>query len=331
MSLRINLIPRRHIVTGLGAVIATFGTMGTLRAQTKWPSKAVHLVVGFPPGGGADVMARAFQQRLADELGQPIIIDNKPGVGSSLAVAEVARAAPDGYTLFFGPTSIETANPYLFKLSVNPSRELQPVAGVARVQLHLVVRNGLPVNDLKELISYARANPGRLTYASSGSGTTPHLIAELFLQQARVQAVHIPFRGAAAALQSVLAGEVDFVMDPGIAFQHVRAGKARMFAVPSDRRPALFPDVPTMAEAGVPKVELDTWMGVWVPAGTPVDVTKRFKAALAATLKQPAVQERFTAINAEIRYVDTPEFTQLLMNEGRVLSALVKERKIVAD
>ncbi|MBE0550686.1 MAG: tripartite tricarboxylate transporter substrate binding protein [Rubrivivax sp.] len=322
--------PTRRQALALAA-LAAVAVHGSANAQATWPDKSVRLVVGFPPGGGVDVMARIVAQPLGDLLGRQVVVDNKPGAASNLAMVEVARAPADGYHILIGPTTVESANPFLYKAAATPAADLLPVAGIGRYQLHLVVRPGFPGKDLAELITYARANPGKLTYASAGAGTTPHLISELFLQQAGIQVLHVPYRGSAPALQAVMAGETDFVMDPGISFQHVRAGKVWMFGVASTARSRQFPDVPTMTEGGVPGLEFDTWVGLWAPLGTPEDVRSKLAKAVAQVLSKAEVKQKMQALNGEALFMDTAEYRNLLGRETRAFSALIKNRKIVLE
>lgn len=324
-----HLISRRRAL-GLAA-LGCLGAPWIAQAQSNWPDRPIRLVVGFPPGGGVDVMARIVSQPLSELLGKPVVVDNKPGAASNLAMSEVSHAAADGYTVLFGPSTVQTANPFLYKVNANPATSLAPVASVGRYQLHLVVRNGLPANDLNELIAYARAHPGKLTYASAGAGTTPHLVSELFLQEAGIQGLHVPYRGSAPALQAVIAGEADFVMDPGISFQHVRVGKARMFSVASASRSRQFPEIRTMVEDGIRGLDLDTWIGMWVPVNAPEDARTRLARALGQVLNDPAVQKKFQALNGEAQFMNASEYRDLLTKETQVFSSLIKNRKIIAE
>jgi tripartite-type tricarboxylate transporter receptor subunit TctC len=232
-------------------------------AQTAWPSKPVKLVVAFPPGGVADVMSRVVSQPLSEALGQPVIIENRTGANGNVAADTVAKAPADGYTLLVSTTGIESVNPFLFaKMPYDPGKDLAHVAVLGRIQLFLVTRPSLPVKDTKEFVAFAKANPGKLSYGSAGAGSTPHLAGELFKQQAGFYATHIPYRGAAPALQDLLASQLDYYFDPGISFPHVRTGKLKMLAVASNKRSALFPDVPTLGEVGYKGVEADTWFGM---------------------------------------------------------------------
>ena len=317
----------------LGVGLAATGGLSSLSAlaQSRWPDKPIKLVVGFPPGGATDVVARIVAQPLADVLGVSVVVDNRPGAASNVAMAEVARAPADGYTVLVAPTTVESANPFLYKTPVNPSTDLLAVAGLCRFQLHLVVRPSFPAKDVSELINHARRNPGKVTYSSAGAGTTPHLIGELFLQQAGISAVHVPYRGSAPALQAVMANEVDFVMDPGIAFPHVRAGRVNMFAVASPSRSRQFPEIPTLGEKGVPGIDYDTWAGLWLPAGTPDDIRARLSRAVSQVLTQPDVQKRMQALSGEAVYMDSPQYRQMLTQETAAFSSLIRNRKILAE
>jgi tripartite-type tricarboxylate transporter receptor subunit TctC len=301
----------------------------TVQAQTPWPSRPVKLVVAFPPGGVADVMARVVSQPLSEALGQPVIIENRAGANGNVAADAVAKAPADGYTLLVATTGIESANPFLFgKMPFDPGKDLAHVAALGRIQLFLVTRPSLPVKDTKEFVAFAKANPGKLSYGSAGAGSTPHLAGELFKQQAGFYATHIPYRGAAPALQDLLAGQIDYYFDPGISFPHVRTGKLKMLAVASNKRSALFPDVPTLAEVGYPGVEADTWFGVYAPAGTPPEVIARLNRDLNRALATPAVKARFLDVGGEATPMSPAEFKGIAQAETKVFGALIKARGI---
>ncbi len=264
-------------------------------------------------------------------MGQSFVVENKPGASGNLSVGEVARAAADGHTLLIAPTSVETANPSLFKSSVLPSRDLAPVMGIGRMQMYLVARPTLPANSIKELIALAKGKPGQLNYASSGPGTPPHLAGELFKQSTGTFITHVPYRGSAPALQDVMAGQADFVLDPGIAFPHIRSGKVKLLGVASERKSPFFPDAPTYADLGVKNASLDIWFGLWGPANLPASVTERLSREVAKALAAPALKERFNALGAEPAALETSAFRKLLADEGRSLSALIKNRQIVVE
>ena len=324
--------PIRLRRTLLGVLLASgLAAAGTASAQAAWPTKTVRIVVGFAPGGTTDVMARVIAQGLTEALGQPVIVDNKPGASGNIAAGEVIKAAPDGYTLLVAPTSVETANPSLFKSNILPSRDLTPVMGIGRTQMYLITRPGLEVKDTKALIALAKANPGKLSYASSGTGTPPQLAGELFKQSTGTFITHVPYRGSGPALQDVMASQADMAFDPGIAFPHIKSGKVKLLAVASDKKSPFFPDVPTYADLGIKDASLDIWFGLWVPNGTPPEVSARLSRELNKILATAAVKQRFGDLGAEPVVLDTTEFKKLLAQEGKMLSALIRERKIIVE
>ncbi len=296
-----------------------------------WPAKPIRVVVGFAPGGTTDVLARIVAQALTEALGQTAIVDNKPGASGNIAAGEVIKAAPDGYTLLVAPTSVETANPSLFKAAFHPAKDLTPVVGIGLTSMYVVAKPGLPVANVKELVALAKSQPGKLSYASAGTGTPPHLAAELFKQQAGIFATHIPYRGAAPALQDVMAGQADYVFDPGIAFPHIRAGKVKLLGVAGDKRSPFFPEVPTLAEQGVKGAAMDIWFGVWAPNGIPSEVVARVHKELSMALVKPAIRQRMGDLGAEPAPLEQAAFRKLLNDEGRVLAALIKDRRIIVE
>ena len=323
---------RRHLIQTAVASICTLGALASVQAQQAWPAaKPIRIVVGFAPGGTTDVMARSMGAALSEALGQTVLIDNKPGASGNVAASEVIRAQPDGYTFLIAPTSFETANPFLFKQTISPAKDLTPVAGVGKSQMYVVVNQQSPFKDARELVAYAQKNPAKLSYTSAGAGTPPHLAGELFKQSAKFFAVHIPYRGAAPALQDVLAGQADFVMDPGIAFPHVRAGKARMLAVAGAKRSSFFPEVPTLSELGMKGAELDIWFGMWAPNGTPPQVAARMASEIGKALALPGLKTRYEALGAEPIGLNNAEFKNLLTAETKQLSAVIRDSKISVD
>lgn len=276
-------------------------------------------------------MARTLAQSLTEALGQPVIVDNKPGASGNLGASDVVKAAPDGYTFLIAPTSVETVNPSLFKSSLLPSRDLTPVMGIGRMQMYVVARPTLEAKDVKQLIALAKAQPGKMNFASSGPGTPPHLAGELFNQSTGTSITHIPYRGSAPALQDVMASQADFVFDPGIAFTHIKAGKVKLLAVASDRKSPFFPDAPTYAVLGIQNASLDIWFGIWSPNKVPAEITNRLSREVSKALAAPALKQRFADLGAESTPLETAAFRKLLADEGKTLSSLIKERNIVAD
>lgn len=304
---------------------------GTSPAQPAWPAKPIRVVVGFPAGGTTDVMMRVLAVPLQKALGQPLVVDNKPGASGNIAVSETIKAPADGYTLMVAPISVQTANPVLFKPALNPARDLRPVASLGHAQLYLVAKKDLPAQSAGDLVKMARAAPGKLSYGSGGPGTQMHLVGELFKQQAGVDVVHVPYRGAAPALQDILAGQIDYYFDPATGFQHIREGRAKLLAVTGARRSPFFPDAPTLTELGIPGVELGNWFGVFAPAATPPEVIARLSREIATAVALPEVKQRFAELGAEAIALDAAAFGKTIAEETQVLSALIRERRIAVD
>jgi tripartite-type tricarboxylate transporter receptor subunit TctC len=297
-----------------------------------WPSKAVKLVVAFPPGGVADVMARVVSQPLGEALGQPVVIENKGGANGNVAADAVAKSPPDGYTLLVSSTGIESVNPLLFtRMPFDAQKDLSPVAALGRIQLFLTTKPGSDFKTVAAFVQQARSQPGKMSYGSAGAGSTPHLAGELFKQQAGFFATHIPYRGAAPALQDLLAGQLDYYFDPGIAFPHVRAGKLKMLAVASSKRSALFPEVPTLAEAGFKGVDADTWFGVYAPSGTPPEAIARLNREINKALALPQVKARFLDVGGEAAPMSPAEFKAVARGEAKVFGQVIRERGIRLD
>ena len=322
--------PSRRCVLRTIAGLCAAGTIGSAFAQD-WPARPIRLVVGFPPGGTTDVMARVVSASLQKALGQTVIVDNKPGASGNLAAAEVIKAPADGYTLMVAPISVQTANPSLFKPALNPERDLQPVASLGYAQLYLVAKKDLPAKTANDLVQLAKASPGKLTYGSGGAGTQMHLVGELFKQQAGVDAVHVPYRGAAPALQDLLAGQIDYYFDPATGFGHIREGRAKLLAVTGSKRSPFFPDAPTLTELGIKGVELGNWFGLFAPAAVPPNVVARIGSEVAKALALPEVKARFAELGGEPVALDSAAFRNTIAAETRVLSALIRDRKISVE
>ena len=322
-------------ITRRQALVATTAAASSLAQPAAWaqtyPNKPVRIVVGFPPGGVADTFARSIQPSLQEALGQPVVVETRAGANGNLAADQVAKSAGDGYTLCLSSTGIESVNPLMLPKSFDVSRDLQPVAMLGIIQLFLVTKQALPPNNFKEFLAYAKTNVGKLSYGSAGSGSTPHLAGELFKQSAGVFATHIPYRGAAPAMQDLLSGQVDFYFDPGIGFPHVRAGRLKMHAVASRKRSALFPEVPTLLEAGIKDVETDTIFGLWAPASTPADVVNRLNREINKSLELAAVKQRYRDLGGEATPVSVSEFKSRIAAETAVFGSVIKARNIKAD
>lgn len=324
-----SFLRRRLMQVAAAACLA--GAIMPAAAQQPWPARPIRLVVGFSAGGTTDVMARVVAAPLQKALGQAVIVDNKPGASGNLGVTEVIKAPADGYTLMVAPISVQTANPYLFKPALTPEKDLQPVASIGYAQLYLVAKKDLPVKGATDLVQLAKANPGKLTYGSGGAGTQMHLVGELFKQQAAIDVVHVPYRGAAPALQDILGGQIDYYFDPATGFQHVREGRAKLLAVTGIKRSQFFPEVPTLTELGIKGVELGNWFGIFAPAATPSEVVARLGKEVAKVIAQPEVKQRFAELGGEAVAQDAATFRTTIANETKLLSALIRDRKIGVD
>jgi tripartite-type tricarboxylate transporter receptor subunit TctC len=314
------------------ALASWLGLCAVASMAQSWPTKPVKVVVNFPPGGAADQIARVIGQPLSEALGQPVVIENRAGANGNLGGEAVAKSAADGYTLLMSSGGMVSVNPHIYaRMSFDPVKDLTPVAAAARVLVFLVVKPALPVDNVQQFLAYAKANPGKLTFGSAGNGSSPHLAAEMMKSQAGLFAVHVPYRGAAPALQDLLAGQLDFYFDPGIGLNQVRAGKLKLLAVGSPKRSPLFPQVPTLDEAGLKGFDADTVFGFYAPAGTPADVVSRLNREINRTLGLPAVRERIQALGGEALAISAAEFAAKASEDSARFGAIIRERKIVGD
>jgi tripartite-type tricarboxylate transporter receptor subunit TctC len=313
------------------ALVALFAVSGPATAQS-YPARPIKLVVNFPPGGAADQIARAIAQPLQESLGQPVVIENRGGSNGNLGGDAVAKSAPDGYTLLMSSGGMVSVNPFIYpKMSFDPAKDLVPVAAAARVLVFLTAKPSLPPANVGEFIAYLKANPGRLSYGSPGNGSSPHLAGEMFKSQAGVFAVHVPYRGAAPVLTDLLAGQLDYTFDPGIAMPHIRSGKLKLLAVGSMKRSPLFPDVPTLDEAGLKGFDADTIFGFYAPAGTPSEVIAKLNREINRTLATPPVRERIAALGGEPAPMTAAQFGVKAHEDATRFGAIIRQRKIVGD
>ena len=314
----------------LGACFAAFAAGVSAQA---YPTKPIRIVVPFPAGGTTDVLARAAAQKLAETLGQPAVVDNRPGAGGNIGAELVAKSAPDGYTLLMGTVGTHAINPGLYpKLPYDHVKDFAPVILVAGVPNVLVINPALPVNSVPELIAYAKANPGKLNFASSGNGTSIHLSAELFKTMAGVQMTHVPYKGSAPALQDLVGGQVQLMFDnlPS-SLALIKGGKLKALAVTSATRAAALPDVPTLAESGLPGFEASSWFGLLAPAGTPPLVIGKLNGEIAKWLATPEAKERLLTQGA-IAAGGTPEdFARFIAAETAKWQKVVKDSGAKVD
>ena len=305
-----------------------------LALAQSWPSKPIRLVVPFPAGGATDLLARAIAQGVGNGFGQPIVVDNRPGAGGTLGSAEVAKAVPDGHTLLMSTSSTHAIAPHLNpNLPYNAEADFTPVAQVANATNIVLVPKDLPVASIKDLIAYARARPGQLNYASSGNGTIVNLTAEAFKAQAGVFIVHIPYRGTALAIPDLVSGKVQLLFDSIVSgLPHVKDGKLKALAVTSTKRSALVPEIPTVAESGLPGFESNTWFGIYGPKGMSADITNRVATELQRALQKPDVAERLARLGAEpVGDAGPARFAAMVKADSARWAALIRDRKITAE
>ena len=288
------------------AALTAVAFSAVVHAQA-FPSKPLRLVVPFPPGAGTDMFARVLAHKLSESLGQPVVVDNRPGGGAIIGTDIVAKAPPDGYTLLLSTTS-HAINPSVYsKLPYDTLRDFATVTQVATVPIVLVVHPSLPVTTAQELVAFARSRPGELNVGSSSSGTVFHLAAELLKSTAGIDMVHVPFKGGSPALAALLANQVNVLFETSLTVgPQAKAGKLRPLAVGGLKRSSAMPELPTMAESGFPGFSAENWYGVYVPAGTPREIVKRLNREIVNALSQPDVRERFASQGAEL-IGNTPE------------------------
>jgi tripartite-type tricarboxylate transporter receptor subunit TctC len=313
-------------------IIAGLAMASSAALAQAWPSKPIRIVVAFPPGGVGDLMARLIATPLSEALGQPVLVDNRSGGGGNVGSGAAAKLPADGYNLLVTATSVESINPLIFpSMGFDPEKDLAKVAMLGGVKLFLIARPDFPARDVREFVAHAKSRPGKLSYASASPGSMTHLAAELFKQQAGFFATHIPYRGAAPALQDLLAGQVDYLLDPGIAFQHVRSGKLKMLAVASMTRSSVFPDVPTLDEVGFKGVTGDTLFAMYAPQGTPPEITRRLNREVNLILQSPAVKARLADVGGETLPMTAIQFSQVVDAEKARFGPLIKSRAITVE
>jgi tripartite-type tricarboxylate transporter receptor subunit TctC len=307
-------------------LMAGIGIAGGAVAQTAYPNKPVKLVVNFPPGGAADVIGRAVANVMSESLKQQVIVENKPGANGNLGADAVAKSPADGYTLLMSSGSAMTVNPFLYtKMPFDAEKDLVPVASVARVLVFLVTHPSLPVNNVAEFVAYAKTNPNKLSYGSAGSGSSPHLAGEMFARQAKFQAQHVPYRGAAPALTDLLAGQMQFMFDPGPGLRHAKEGKLKLLAVGSPKRSGQVPETPTLAEAGMSGFDADTVFGIYAPGGTPSAVVSLLHDEVNKALASAKVAEVIKGIGGEVMAVGRNEFIERQHKDRERYGAFIKE------
>lgn len=313
---------------GLLLSAALFALTAPITRAETYPEKPIRFITPYPPGGIADTFARALSEQLSERLKQPVVVENKPGGSLIIGTEAAARAPADGYTILLASVSSLAINVGAFKkLPYDPIRDFAPISLGFYTPLYLIVSPDLPVNNLNELIQLAKAKPGTLTFASLGRGSSLHLAAELFKTMATIDIVHVPYKGTTTALPDLMAGRVNMIFDGGAMFSQAKAGKVKLLATSSPKRLESMPDLPTMAEAGVPGYEVVIWFGIVAPAGTPAPIVDQLSKEIAGIVKQPAFRQRFAGTGiepvsntpdafAELIKRDTVKWTKVLRDAG---------------
>ena len=301
-------------------------------AQSSWPAKPIRLISPFPPGAVVDTLCRTLAVPLGEALGQPVLVENRPGAGGNIGMEIVAKAPADGYTIGMGGIAQHAINPSVYaSMPFDPVRDFAPIIFVARNINVLVVHPSLPAHDVRELIAYARANPGKLSFGSAGAGTSQHLAGELFKQLAGVDMTHVPYKGAGPAVTDLLAGQIPLMfVDISAVLGHVRAGKLRALGVTSRNRTPLL-DVPTIAEQGLPGFEVNAWFGLLAPAGTPREIVARLNAETAKVLRSGATLERLQGLGLAVDPGTPEDFAALIASELARWGSIARAAKIRAE
>lgn len=302
-----------------------------VQAQTDWPRQPIKIVIGFPPGGGNDILARAYGHKLQESLKQPIVIENKPGAAGFIAAEQVARAAPDGYTLLVGPSGTLSFAPAVYsKLPYHPQNSFEPIAVLGRFPLVIAVNADLGIKTVTELVAWAKANKGKANYGSTSPAF--QLPTELFKQKTGIEAVHIPFKGSHEKMAAVASGQITFAfVDPGPTTAHVKSGRARIVATTGSRRTAEFPDVPTLDEAGVAGIDVEIYGGLLAPKGTPRAIIERLEREVDAASKAPDLVERLRGLNIPVSNIRAAGFAKLISEEIPLWTAVAKAANVKLD
>lgn len=313
------------------ATLVLLGMSGALWAQN-WPAKPIRMIIAFPPGGPTDLVSRVLAQRLSEQLGQQVIVDNKPGAGGNIAAELSAKAAPDGYTVFYNTSAIVIGPALYGKVNYDPLKDFAPVALTASVPLVLVVNPQLPARSVKEFLDLAKSRAGALNYSSSGTGTITHLASAMMSTQMGLQTQHIPYKGSAPGLVDLVAGQTQFMIDTmNTVLPYARDNRLRGLAVTGSKRSALMPELPTLAESGMPGFEAAAWQGIVVPTGTPADIIQKLNAEVNKALANPDVRSRLAAQGADILGGSPAEYAAYLRTEIPRWAKAVKDSGAKAE
>jgi tripartite-type tricarboxylate transporter receptor subunit TctC len=319
--------------TVVASVLAiALGGLAAASAQT-YPAKPIRMVVPYPPGGGNDTFGRLVGQKLGDRLGQQVVVENRPGAGATLGTEVVAKSPPDGYTLLLGSIATHAISPSLYsKVNYDPVRDFAPITVLAVAPTVLIAGPQVAARSLAELLAAARAQPGKLTYASGGNGTPPHISAEVFKAMTATDLLHIPFKGGGPALVGLMGGQVDLMFDTAAsAMPHVKAGKLRALAIATAQRSGDLPEVPTFTEAGLSGYEVNSWYAVLAPAGTPPEIVARLHREITASLREPDMRERLRALGTDPVGNTPEEFGAFIRAELAKYAKVIRDAKIKVD
>ena len=315
------------MLTRLLAALA-FAAASLAHAQS-WPARPVKMIVPFPAGGPTDVLTRALAERLGAAFGQPVVVDNKPGAGGTIGSDFVAKSAPDGYTLLMATSSTHSIGPYLGKVPYDPQKDFTPIVYVGKATNILVVSPTLGVHSVRELIDYAKKNPGKLNYATSGIGSISHLTSEMFAAMAGIKLTHVPYKGTQLSMPDLLSGQVAMLFDSVLTAKPTLDAKRLVgLAVSSRERSPLVPEMPTVAESGLPGFDSWTWFGVFGPAGTPQPVIDRLNAEMNRIISDAAIKERFTQLGFETTGGTPADFSSVVQGEARKWSKVIREANV---
>jgi tripartite-type tricarboxylate transporter receptor subunit TctC len=316
------------------SMLAVLGALaGTHVAAQTFPAKTVRIIVAFPAGGGTDIAARVLGQKLAEQWGQQVIVDNRAGASGIIGTEIAARSAPDGYTMFMGTLGNLSANKHLFqKMTVDPVKDFTPLTQVVAVHFVMISHPSLPAKTVKEVIALARSRPGQLAYGSSGPGGAPHLAGELFKMLAKVDIIHIPYKGSAPSMQDLIGGQIMLGFDSVLQnLPFIRSGQLRAVAVLGKERTSVLPNVPTAHESGLPGYELTNWFGLVLPGGTPAEIVRKIYSDVGGALKLPDVQEKFAAMGASAVGSTPEQFGAFMRSESEKWGQVIKVANIRAE
>ncbi len=323
----------RRLLLQAGSVLGLSALSGSLLAQSNWPTKPIRFIVPFVPGGTSDIVARTVATELSKQLPHPLVLENKAGGGGVPAMQEVARAAGDGHTIILGHVGSMAVNPYIFSnTGYDVNKDFVPVTLLAKVPSLFVVHPDFPAKNLKELVEYAKRNPGKINYGSAGNASAGHLAIEYLKMTTGTQMTHIPYKGTGPALTDLLAGRLDFFSagTPAL-LQHIKSGKLRAIATGTPQRIASLPELPTVAESGYKGFESVQWYGVLAPSSTPPDIVKRMQEECRKALRSPAISERFASEDAVIGGGTSAEFSAFITQQQKLWKEVVAKAKIKAD